>query len=254
MSIVENQVHNLVTIMKSKELQEYSKKTIFDLMVAVVMKDNVAAIEAADDMKNLIFHTPTILFWDKMKRYLCGTFYDYEDQVKLAEKFYDDNEKYEEFVKRQMHLINEIDDDRKVDYFAALTRSFLLTSLERELFFKLAKYINLCTSEELNFLQSIPFNYGSQNNPIISSLYQYGLFTPEENKNGKIEYKLSDFAIALKQNSLNFDEGLSSGVRLSNYSQLTPINIAEPATWEEFEDIFNKNDITLSAGTSSDVI
>ena len=87
MSIIDNQIHNLATIMKSKELQEYSKKTIFDLMIAVVMKDNVAAIDAADDMKNLIFHTPTILFWDKMQRYLCGTFYNYEDQVKLAEKF-----------------------------------------------------------------------------------------------------------------------------------------------------------------------
>lgn len=254
MSIIENQIHNLATIMKSKELQEYSQKTIFDLMVAVVMKDNVAAIEAADNIKNLIFHTPTILFWDKMQRYLRGTFYDYADQVKLAEKFYDDDEKYEEFVKRQMHLINEIDDDRKVDYFAALTRSFLLTNLERELFFKLAKFINLCTSEELNFLQSIPFDYGSQNNPMISSLYQYGLFSQEENESDNVEYKLSDFAIALKQNSLNFDEGLASGVRLSNYSQLAPISIAEPATWEEFKNAFNNNHVTISAGTSSDVI
>ena len=79
-----------------------------------------------------------------MKRYLTGTFYSYGDQVKMAAKFNDDNKKYNKFVKRLIHLLDQLDDDQKVDYFAALTRAFLLTDLDKYLFFKLSKYLEMC--------------------------------------------------------------------------------------------------------------
>lgn len=44
---------------------------------------------------------------------MFGTFGDYAEQVKMAGKFSEDNKDYERFVKRQIHLINEIDDDKK---------------------------------------------------------------------------------------------------------------------------------------------
>ena len=39
----------------------------------------------------------------------------------------------------------------------------------------------------------------------ISALYQYGLVTQSENKDGKTVYVLSGFAKALKESSLNFE-------------------------------------------------
>lgn len=44
-----------------------------------------------------------------------------------------------------MNLINEINDDQKIDYFAALTRSFLYTGMDEVLYLKLAKFLTLCT-------------------------------------------------------------------------------------------------------------
>ena len=51
-----------------------------------------------------------------------GTFRNYAEQVKMAGKFNEENMDYEKFVKRQIHLINEINDDKKVDYFAQVAR------------------------------------------------------------------------------------------------------------------------------------
>ena len=227
----------LATIIKDKDLRDYAGDAFWNLIKAIFMEDTEAVIVAGDNIKNMLFHTPTLIFWDKMKRYLCGTFRDYEEQVKMASKFNEDNDRYVEFVKRQMHLINEIDDDKKVDYFAMLTRCFLLTDLEEALFYKLAKYIDICTPYELDFMKSISYEYESDNNAMISSLYQYGLFLQGE-KDGKTVYVLSDFGKALKNNSLNFNDDVRGMERLTSYERLEPLNIAEPIPAESIKNLF----------------
>lgn len=238
--MLKKQVHALAIIMKDKDIQGYTGGAFWSLIKAFVLGDAGAIIDAGDDIKSIIFHTPTLLFWDKMERYLYGTFKNYSEQVKLASKFGSDNEKYEEFVKRQIHLINEIDDDKKIDYFASLTRCFLLTDLEDNLFFKLTKFLNMCTPAELEFLQTVSLEYTSNNNALISSLYQYGLFSQEEVEDGEIKYVLSDFAKALKLNCLNFDEDLRGRERLLCYDQLAPLNLLEPATWGDIDGLFDE--------------
>lgn len=182
---------------------------------------------------------PTILFWDKMKRYLMGSFRNYGEQVKLAQKFNNDNKEYAVFVKKQIHLINSMDEDLKVDYFAALTRCFLLTDLQQPLFFKLSKFLISCTAEELAYIRDCPENYSSDNTAMVSSLYQNGLFMQATKQDGSGEacYVLSDFAKALKQNCLNFDEGLNGASRLVGYDQLAPWNISEPVSNTEWEEM-----------------
>lgn len=49
------------------------------------MGDPAAGLSFIKDIKDLIFRTSTIIFWDKMKRYLEGTFRDYNEQVKWQE-------------------------------------------------------------------------------------------------------------------------------------------------------------------------
>ena len=121
-------------------------RAFWNIVKAVVLGDVGALLDATDDLKNIIFHTPTVLFWDKMQRYLFGTFRDYEDQVEMSRKFTRDNSDYEVFVKKQIHLINEMNDDLKIDYFATLTRCYLLTDMEDALYYKLARFINICTN------------------------------------------------------------------------------------------------------------
>ena len=247
--MLERQVNSLRTILSDKDLQQYTGDGFWNLIQAVVLSDPFSGIAAGKDIKELIFHIPTILFWDKMKRYLLGTFSCREDQVKMAEKFCHDNDKYNVFVKKQIHLINEIDDDKKVDYFASLTRCFLLTDLNENLFFKLSKYITNCTPEELQFLSEISFDYQSKNTVFVSSLYQYGLFVQKEKSDGVI-YVLSDFGKALKQNSLNFDSGLNGKSRIVSYEEVTPLTIAEPATAEDIEKMFNDSELVIDGGSA----
>ena len=221
--MLDKQISTLTTILSNEEIQSYADEGFWSLIQAVVTSDPFAGLSGVRNIKDIIFHMPTLLFWNKMKRFLLGTFYTLEDQVKMAAKFDHDNQKYSEFVKRQIYLINELDDEQKVDYYANLTRCFLLTELTQELYFKLAKHISMCTPFELDYLASIPKDYQNENSSaMISSLYQYGLFSQQETATGSFIYVLSDFGKALKDNSLNFNEGHHSARRLSSYDDITP--------------------------------
>lgn len=241
----DKQVMALTAILKDKDIREYSGDAFWNIIKAVVLGDVGALLDATNDLKNILFHTPTVLFWDKMQRYLFGTFRNYSDQVKMSAKFTEDNSEYEAFVKKQIHLINEMNDDRKIDYFAMLTRCFLLTDMEDALYYKLARFINICTPEELEYIKSFDYDKKSEINAVISSLYQYGLFDQAEKEHGGVDYVLSGFAKALKDNSLNFDEGLHGRVRILSYEQIPPLNIAEPATWNDIDSIINNNDVVI---------
>lgn len=246
--MLDNQIYALTTIIKDKDLRNYAGDAFWGLVQTVVTADPFAAMSTIKDIKEIVFHVPTILFWDKMKRYLFGTFYNFEEQVKMAEKFNYDNKEYNIFVKKQIHLINGLDDDMKIDYFASLTRCFLMTNLNQELFFKLAKFLSTCTVAELEFIKSKPMDFKSENTAMISILYQSGLFSQEEKENGGAKYVFSDFAKALKQNCLNFNEGIGAQERYCAYEQLEPLSIAEPATWEDIENAIGNNTLALDGG------
>ena len=237
--MLDNQVKALSTILRNNDIQTYTGDSFWNLVQAVLMQDPFSGLNATKSVKELIFHMPTVLFWDKMERFLFGTFHSYEDQIKMAQKFSEDNEAYVAFVKRQIHLIDALDDDMKVEYFAALTRCFLLTDLDGGLYFKLCKFLSICTPEELVFIEKCPYDFKSSNTAIISALFQYGLFTQVDDNETGTYYVLSDFAKALKQNSLNFQGGLCGQTRLISYEQLAPLNLQQIATKADIEALFN---------------
>ena len=246
----DKQVTALTAILKDRDIRKYAGDAFWNIIKAVVLSnvgvlDVDALLDAKDDLKNILFHTPTVLFWDKMQRYLFGTFKDYSDQVKMSGKFTKDNTDYEAFVKKQIYMINEMNDDRKIDYFAMLTRCYLLTDMESALYYKLAHFINICTPEELEYIKAFDYNRKSDINAVISSLYRYGLFDQAEKEHGGVDYVLSGFAKALKGNSLNFDEQLNGKDRILSYDQIPPLNIAEPATFEDLDNIINNNDLVI---------
>ena len=244
--MIEKQIAALTTILKDRDIHEYAGDAFLNIVKAVSLGDVGALLDSSVDIKNLLFHTPTILFWDKMQRYMFGTFRDYTEQVKMAGKFNEDNKDYEKFVKRQIYLINEINDDKKVDYFAQLTRCYLLTEMENALYYKLAKFLVMCTSEELDYIASFGYEETTNLTVMVSSLYQYGLFEQQEKQHGGVDYVLSGFAKALKYNSLNFNEGISGRNRIVSYSQITPLSISEPMTWEDIDNVFSGNKIIIN--------
>ena len=63
MNNLNEQINALVTILKNEDIQNYAGESFWNLIQAVVFKDNFTGIEAAKDVKNLLFHMPTVLFW-----------------------------------------------------------------------------------------------------------------------------------------------------------------------------------------------
>ena len=181
---------------------------------------------------------------------MCAVYKIPADHIKLAEKFYDDNPKYEAFVKKQMNLINQLNDDQKIDYFACLTRSYIYTELEENLYLKLARFLTECTPGELQFLADMRYDVRLDNTMMAASLYQYGLLMLEEQTDGKSKYVLSDFGKSLKQNSLNFDEGIQGQTRLKSYDLLTPAKLPEYMTSEDVDRMFENQEVILDAGTA----
>lgn len=231
----EEQCEALANIIKNEDLKSYSKhgkQCITSLMKAVILGDRTAVFQAGYDMAQIFIHTPTLIFWSKAERFLRKAFDSYDDQIKFAAKFNKDNRDYIQNVKKVIYLIDEIDEDEKIDYFATLTRAFSLTDLERDLYFKLAKIITMCTSFELEYLEKLSDDFESENNIWIFSLQLYGLFAPKENDR-KI-YVLSDFGKALKQKSLNFENGLNGKQSFSEYKQLQPPQNPIPR-WDDFK-------------------
>lgn len=247
-----DQIRALTEVLKNEDLQKYAADSFLSLVEAVFTKDPFTAIDAARNIREMLYNMPNLLFWDKMKRFMYGSFSNYEEQMKMAQKFESDSDEYFKFVKKQVYLIDQIDDDEKVDYFACLTRAFLLECIiEKSLYFKLAKYLVMCTADELDFLKNCAFSYASQNTAMISALHQYGLFTQKTNEQGEASYILSDFGIALKQNCLNFEEGIGNEKRISSYSEIKPISLPEPTSVDALEAMFGGNEIVLNAGNAS---
>lgn len=148
----DEQVNTLATIIQNEDLKKYAGNAFWNLVSTVISKNPVTGVRSIKDVEQLVFHIPTAIFWNKMERFLNGTYKNLNEQVKMASRFNNDNAKYTKFVKKQVYIIDKLDDDRKVDYFALLTRCMLLQELDIALYFKLAHIINQCTSFELEYV------------------------------------------------------------------------------------------------------
>ena len=246
--MLENQINALTRILRDEDIHKYDGDAFCNIIKAVYLGDIGALLDVGKDVKEIIFNIPAILFWDKMKRYMFGTFNDFSEQVKLAEKFNRRNKNYNEFVKKQIHLINEINDDKKVDYFAQLTRCYLLYEMEDALFYKLARFITLCTLEELEYISSFGYKATTVLTAKVSSLYQYGLFEQKEKESEGVDYVLSGFAKALKSDSLNFGDKTNKENPILTYDEIVPLSIPEPMNGEDLVSIFNSNEFVINGG------
>ncbi len=234
---------NLIRFLSNKSIKDMASDDLKITIAACISGDPVGKAEAIKKTITDIVHFPTYMFWDKMERFLRGTFHDFDDQIKMASRFDPETDDYAKFTVNLVSILNQIDIDEKVDYYANLARAFLQECLDKELFFKLSKYLLQCTMDELSFLQRAELNYTSTNSMMVSALFQYGLMEQTESINGERRYKLSDFAKALKQNSLNFYNDLSGTQRISSYKDMKPPVLPSKAeTWEDLASIDTKNE------------
>ncbi|MBO4456694.1 MAG: hypothetical protein J5802_03165 [Butyrivibrio sp.] len=203
---IDSQYNTIAHIIETEDLKEYAEGGIEAFIKAMVFNDKALQYDVAVEIKNIMFHMPTAIFWGKMRRYLYGTFRNFSDQVKFASKFNKDNKKYVAFVKKQINLINILESDYKVDYYANLTRCYFLCGMDDALYFRLAKIIQNCTSEELDYVRDAHYYDVFQNNALISMLIMQGLISQEYDKDNNTYYVLSIFGKLLKKCSLNLED------------------------------------------------
>ena len=63
--MLERQIQALGTVMKSPEFHSRALDGALSLMKLVLFKDYGAGVDLAKASAELLFHTPTILYWDK---------------------------------------------------------------------------------------------------------------------------------------------------------------------------------------------
>lgn len=234
--MLEHQIDEIVKILKNEDIQHYAGESFYNIIKAVALGDVSSGVDAAKAVTELLFHTPTVLFWDKMKRCLYGTFRCYEDQIKFAQRFDKDNKGYYHFVKKLVALVDSIVEDEKIDYLAKLTRCFLLCGIDSAIYFKLVQLIKNCTVDELAYIDKLDASDKLDNNLRVSVLSLQGLFVQEQDKAGNTAYVLSDIGKCLKECSLNYADGF---VLYKKYETLKALPQMEPMTWSELDETLN---------------
>ena len=82
--MLEEQLKELALIVKNDDLRKYAGNAFWNLIQAVISKDPVSGTLAGKDVKQIVFHMPTVIFWNKIKKvsekfgsvdsflYICG--------------------------------------------------------------------------------------------------------------------------------------------------------------------------------------
>ena len=228
---------NIINVLKNDNIQNYAGEGIWNLIQAVFAGDVFSGISAGKNIKELIFHLPTANFWGKMQKFLLGTYRNFEEQVKMATKFSEDNEKYKEYVCMMIETVDKIDSMAKINYFSNLTRMFLLNIIDEGLFYKLRQLLLNCTRIELAFMEQNDIEKHFEYNIMIFSLKTIGLAEQKDNK-----YIFTDLAKSLKTYALSDDEISKPTVK---YLEILPPADMESISEEDIENLFK--DTTLQA-------
>lgn len=222
-------VNKAKIIFEDESLVESMKSGTFDIAKALIWGDIGSGIDGVKEIADAICSIPTILFLDKFKRFLFGTFKNYEDQVRLAEKLNKTDKAYCQNIKNIIQVINLLEDDKKVDYYSSLTRCLLLTDLTVDFYFHLAKSLSSCTTYELEYISKLNYKSNLKKDFINTSLFYQRLFDRDPKCPNSIT--MSGLGIALKQNSLNFEDGLNGDVRLTSFEMLSALELNSPAVF-----------------------
>ncbi|MBE6599259.1 MAG: hypothetical protein E7638_07455 [Ruminococcaceae bacterium] len=204
--------NGIVAIVKDDDIKNLSKKSLLDFVNIVLNKELFASTlahgEFAIDIKKLLWQIPNAIFWDKMYRFMIGTYSNYEYQIKMCEKFHTDNKQFKQFVKKQIQIIEKLDFDDKVNWFSNLTRAFLLELIDEHEYFNFSFALRMISTENLTYLKKIITMNDVKENSILSLFYQHSLvnkFTPTTYGSSTSEYNISDAGIKLLKYGIDVD-------------------------------------------------
>lgn len=209
-------VDAVCTIVKSDDIHEIAKDGAQNLLVAVITKDPASCIGSIKNMKDLIFSIPNIIYADKMYRFLTKAFSDYDAQLKFSELFNSDNKKFKATVKIQLQILEKIEFDEKVVWFANLTKAVCMEHISVDKYLMLAKSLSMILSDDLEFLKELYVGKDKEENSTLSTLYAYGLaekWTPTTPGSITAKYNISDDGVEMLRCGIDFDNYTSYELR-----------------------------------------
>lgn len=228
-------IETIKEVIKSEDLLSSTEDIFFDLIERIASNSYVG-IKEGISIKNWLFNLPNYIFWSKMNRYLHGTFKNYEEQIKMASRFKDNENEFDSFVMFVIDKISKVDNNEKIDYLANLTRCLLIYNLDVALFKRLWKTIDDCTIDELMLIKDTNESIEYENSFIVSILTSIGIFIQTEN--GR-KYKLSSLGKELKNCSLNFNDNSHKSI-CTKSEELDPVRIGTASIYyDDIEEMFD---------------
>lgn len=122
---------------------------------------------------NRVISAPDDLFLRKFNKFLQSTFLDVKWQLK-ATRMFDTLQTRQDYAQRLLNIIQAIDDEKKIDYLANLTKALLEELIDQPLYFKLINILQHITREELNYLNE-NINHNVAANLYTTALKSYNL-------------------------------------------------------------------------------
>lgn len=156
------------------------------------------------------------IFYNKLYSVLNYMSVNLEERVKLSEKIL---EKVGSDVKKQQQFliwVNSITDLRKIKYYANAFRCYLICDITDELLFKIINLIERLTSFDLDYIASLGYDETKPLDVKMSYLIDDLIFIQGDGD----YYHLTRLGVMLKQNCLNYDDGIGEGERIISVDDL----------------------------------
>ena len=238
--------------MKAKEKLEIVKETVQEILnisscsdllgpFSKLFSDSASGVNIADVMsesKNFIDECKSIpqrLFLGKMSAVLNEMNISWEERIELSKKLSEiigaDEKKQQQFLA----WIDGIQDLRKIKYYANAFRCWLVCDMKLDLLYKIISLLDRLTSYELDYIASFDLDKTKPVDVWMSYLVCDNIFKQTDNSNC---YQLTSLGQMLKQNCLNYDEGLNGRERVLAFENLQKAELMEAITEKELDEIF----------------
>ena len=180
---------------------------------------------------------PNKIFYNKLYSVLNYMSDNFDERRNLSKKIL---EKVGSDVKKQQQFltwVNSITDLRKIKYYANAFRCYLICNITDELLFKIINLIERLTSFDLDYIAS--FGYDETKPLDVKMSYLVGDYIFEQ-INNSYSYRLTGFGKMIKQNCLNYDDGIGDDTRVTSVDGLQKAGVLESIITEDIAALFNK--------------
>ena len=140
-------------------------------MLSIVCPHVAVAYRTADFKKS----ASETIFLQKLLRVLLDQDSDFNDWLKIAEKFDSDNSAYEKTVRQLIYSIEAINEVDLLDVYANLLRAWKAGLLEKDEFFRLGWILTRAFSSDLMYLKECYGKKDMNENQELLSLERYNL-------------------------------------------------------------------------------